>query len=194
MNKKSENAALDKKIIFPTDYVVIAADLSLKRPGFCRLKISPDQDGNPHIHGVRLYSVDNKTNKTKPHGELLKELMDCLQDIYTNSVPILNPIYFCREKEVMKMKVPSERSVTKAVGVCDLFAWKYGKTWQELYPVTVKKLVTGNGKATKEDVAAALPYYLGNQTYKNDDESDAAAVAVAFLIKNGQIKGKEVQP
>lgn len=83
----------------------------------------------------------------------------------------------------------SEIGIFKVVGVADLCAGM--KEWAEIYPVSVKKLVTGSGSATKEEVAASLEYYLGKRIYSNDDESDAAAVAVAFLIQNGQIKQKD---
>ena len=60
--------------------------------------------------------------------------------------------------------------------------------WFEIYPVTVKRLVAGSGKAEKKDVADALLKYVGEQEYLNDDESDATAVAVAWLIQNHQIQ------
>ena len=53
---------------------------------------------------------------------------------------------------------------------------------------TIKKLLTGNGKAEKQEVANALTAYIGEHAYRNDDESDAAAVAVAWLISHNQIK------
>ena len=91
----------------------------------------------------------------------------------------------------MKVKVPSERSLSKVVGLMDWVLWQQHKTeWQSIYPVTVKKLVTGSGKATKEEVADALHFYIGKQDYKCDDESDAAAVAIAWLIQQGQLKQK----
>ena len=91
----------------------------------------------------------------------------------------------------MKVKVPSERSLSKVVGLMDWMLWRCSdKEWYSIYPMTVKKLITGYGKAEKSDVAAGLEKYIGKQDYKCDDESDAAAVAIAWLIQNGQIEGK----
>ena len=97
------------------------------------------------------------------------------------------------------MKVPTERSVTKTVGLTDLLAYElyllvdnktlFDGNWYEIYPVTVKCLVAGSGKATKEEVADSLQSYVGKQEYKCDDESDAAAVGIAWLIQQGRIKG-----
>lgn len=42
------------------------------------------------------------------------------------------------------------------MGVADLVAWQKQRTeYIEIAPTTIKKLLTGSGKATKEDVAAA---------------------------------------
>ena len=71
----------------------------------------------------------------------------------------------------------------------DLLSWeKDHLVWEEFYPTTIKKTLTGSGKAEKSQVADALKEYLGQQNYKNDDESDAAAVAVVWLIHHNQIK------
>jgi crossover junction endodeoxyribonuclease RuvC len=71
--------------------------------------------------------------------------------------------------------------LNKVVGVSDLYAWGFGKrVFEEIDPRTVKKLITGDGKADKETVAAALEKYVGPQTYRVDDWSDAVAVGVAW--------------
>lgn len=51
--------------------------------------------------------------------------------------------------------------------------------------MTVKKLITGNAKATKEEIPVGLKKYIGDWNYSCDDESDAMAVAVAWLLKHG---------
>ena len=54
----------------------------------------------------------------------------------------------------------------------------------------MKKIITGNGNASKADVAATLEAFVGPQEYASDDESDATAVGVAWLLTNGHIKGR----
>ena len=171
-------------IDFPSKYKVLGADLSLKQPGFCILSIA---DGT--IEKVELYSVNNKTDKKKKHGQLLDEIGEKFKQIF----PYNDLVFLVRENEIMKVKVPSERSLSKVVGLMDWIAWAlYDREWYSIYPVTVKKLITGSGKAEKSLVADCLKYYIGEQTYKCDDESDAAAVAIAWLIQQGQIKPKEI--
>ena len=52
----------------PKHYHIVAADLSLRRPGFCRVKITNDENGNPAIESVSVSSVDLKKEKAT-HGE-----------------------------------------------------------------------------------------------------------------------------
>ncbi|WP_370733779.1 crossover junction endodeoxyribonuclease RuvC [Paenibacillus dakarensis] len=63
----------------------------------------------------------------------------------------------------------------------------------KLAPTTVKKLVAGNGKAEKAEVAAAVTRLLRLPAdYKwrtGYDDSDAAAVILAHLIRNDLIDG-----
>ena len=172
-----------ESIDFPKKYKVIGADLSLRRPGFCVLSIEDKE-----IKDIKLYSVDNKTDKKKSHGQLLNDIGEKFKQIY----PLGSDVFIVRENEIMKVKVPSERSLSKVVGLMDWQAWAlFGKEWYSIYPVTVKKLITGSGKATKEEVAQALDLYVGKQEYKCDDESDAVAVAVAWLIQQDQLPQKE---
>ena len=62
---------------------------------------------------------------------------------------------FVREKGFSRF--PREtQALFKVIGVADLVAWQKKRAeYHEIAPTTIKKLLTGSGKATKEDVAAA---------------------------------------
>lgn len=191
MPKKKE-AAPTEEIIFPQHYYVCGADLSLRRPGFCLLEVD-NKNGKANMVNVRLYSVDNKGKKNKTHGEILREILyrfnkflSCSKISDESSDGSDEKFFFVREKMILNKKVPSERDVAKVVGIMDYYL--ESQEWFEIYPVTVKRLVAGSGKAEKKDVADALLKYVGEQKYLNDDESDATAVAVAWLIQNHQIQ------
>lgn len=78
--------------------------------------------------------------------------------------------------------------LSKVVGVSDLYAWGFGnKEFLDINPKTVKKLVTGNDNAEKEEVAKSLEQFVGKHDYACDDESDAVAVGIAHLIQQGMI-------
>lgn len=182
MPKKKEETI--EQIEFPDEYKVCACDLSLKRPGICILSLKKTDKGI-EITNVQLSSVDNKTDKKKTHGQLLDEIGAEFKRIY----PLNSIVYCVREKGIMHQMTPAERSLSKVEGLLDWTLWAfYGQEWFDIYPVTVKKLIAGSGKAEKEDVAIALEKYIGKQKYKCDDESDAAAVGIAWLIQQGQLK------
>lgn len=73
----------------------------------------------------------------------------------------------------------------KVVGVADLYVWHaLGREFYEMDPRMIKRLVTGDANAEKDRVAETLEDYVGPQQYACDDESDAVAVGVAWLIQN----------
>ena len=185
MPKKKE-AAPTEEIKFPQHYYVCGADLSLRRPGFCMLEVD-NVDGKANIVNIQLMSVDNKTKRNKTHGQILREIFNRFLAFKLDfEIPFCDDMmYFVREKMVMNKKVPSERDVAKVVGIMDFCL--DGVEWYEIYPVTIKCLVAGSGKAEKAEVAEALSKYVGPMKYENDDESDATAVAVAWLIQNHQL-------
>jgi crossover junction endodeoxyribonuclease RuvC len=132
----------------------------------------------------RLCHLNNRGEK-KCHGQILAEIYDLITEL-TVDVAV-----FVREKGFSRF--PHEtQALFKVVGVSDLAAWKaYGTEFVEIAPTTVKKLLTGSGKANKDEVAAALDKYIGEQQFEADDESDAAAVGIAWLIRNSYIKTEE---
>ena len=129
----------------------------------------------------RLCHLNNRGEK-KCHGQILSEIYDLITEL---SVDIA---VFVREKGFSRF--PHEtQALFKVVGVADLAAWRTSKTeFVEIAPTTVKKLLTGSGKAGKEEVAESLERYVGKNAYMTDDESDATAVGTVWLLMNGFLK------
>ena len=123
----------------------------------------------------RLCHLNNRSEK-KCHGQILSEIYDLITEL------AVDVAVFVREKGFSRF--PHEtQALFKVVGVADLAAWKaYGTEFVEIAPTTVKKLLTGSGKASKDEVAAALEKYIVKQDYATDDESDAVAIGIAWLI------------
>ena len=146
----------------------------------------------------KLVSLDNKSkskNLKKPHGQKLSEFRDLIsaeirhwieQGVGTDN------IHFVRERGFSRFAAETQ-TIFRMVGVTDLVLWDLaGKSFEQLAPKEVKRLITEDGRATKEQVREMLPQYVGEQEYKTDDESDAVAVGVAWLLKGGhQIKKRE---
>lgn len=92
-----------------------------------------------------------------------------------------------REKAIYpnRFQMKTIGTLHKVIGVADLYAWHmFGREFEEIHPNVVKHLVTGDANAGKDRVAEMLEDYVGVQQYACDDESDAVAVGVAWLIQN----------
>ena len=123
----------------------------------------------------RLCHLNNRGEK-KCHGQILSEIYNLITELAVNIA------VFVREKGFSRF--PHEtQALFKVVGIADLAAWRTSKTeFVEIAPTTVRKLLTGPGKAGKEEVAAVLEQYVGKLEYATDDESDAVAVGITWLI------------
>lgn len=76
----------------------------------------------------------------------------------------------------------------KVVGVADLYGWGFGgRVFEEIHPKTIKKLVANDQLAEKDVVASSLAQFVGEREYACDDESDAVAVGIAWLLREGKI-------
>lgn len=80
----------------------------------------------------------------------------------------------------------------KVVGISDYLAWIMMRSqFDEIHPKTVKRLLTQQDDASKTAVAKALIPYVGEQEWKTDDESDACAVGIAWLLQRNMIPVKK---
>lgn len=175
-----------KSIEFPRQYRVIGGDISLKRPGFSVVYVERDEQGISTITNVETMSIDNKTDKKKSKGQLLNDILVGIENFFPSENDNI-PTFYVREKYITQHNSIYEATIHKAVGLSDWYLWKIGSEWHEIYPNTIKKLITGSGKADKKQVTEALFHYVGERQYANDDESDATAVAIAWLIEQKQI-------
>ena len=80
----------------------------------------------------------------------------------------------------------------KVVGIADYLGWIMMKSeFDEIHPKTVKRLIAQKDDATKPEVARALVPYVGEQEWKTDDESDACAVGISWLLQRNMIPVKK---
>lgn len=164
------------------DFNVVAVDPSLKRPGFALLHYN---SGTRTVELIKKSNVDNSQSKQKSHGSLLIDLYSEFVKYIPIAVAhtVAENYAFVRERGYSNF---ATQHLAKVCGVLDLTVALSSRTqwFYELPPASVKLMIGGSGKSTKEEVAANLPLYVGEQQYACDDESDAVAVGVAWLIKN----------
>lgn len=176
---KKKKHKLKKKSVsidLGTDFFVLGFDLSLTSPGYAIINYK-----NGTIEIIDMGRVNNKNPKLS-RGERLSNI----QNLINEKINTVKENKFVCVRENSFSRFAAETQAIAAVnGVFDLCL--YNNKVDEailLSPLTVKKLVTGCAKATKQDVAEAINNYCTHKDFETDDVSDAVAVAIACLIEN----------
>lgn len=165
--------------------VVLALDLSLNGPGFAVLAIT--SEGHPII----LEKSHIKSRAAAKHGEKLSVIGEKIEHYLLE----YSPEHIVREKGFSRFAATTQ-ALYKVFGVADLVMYDYREICgspqeaHEIAPTSVKKAVTGNGKASKVEVADAVLRILQIDQadyFANDDESDAAGVGLAYYLEKGLI-------
>jgi len=155
---------------------ILGLDISLTSTGYavCRL----DRGKLEVIDKGRI-----KTYSSQPYGVRLQKIktrIDILLEIYPIDLVI---------KEGGFTRGFSTQQIFRAVGVCELVCAERGhEKIEEIAPTSIKKFVAGYGKASKDEVALGVMDYVGEMEFESDDVSDAVAVVIAYLVREGVLK------
>lgn len=156
-------------------------------PGFAILALS--RLGKISVVDKRY--VDNSRRKT--HSAKLMATVNGLKAMLS-LIPEGSKVCFVRERGFSRFAHETQ-TLMKVVGVSDyvlakeiIGTEKYrfetpNDSWIEIAPGRVKLIVAGYGRATKADVQASLAAFVGPMKYARQDESDAVAVGVAYLME-----------
>lgn len=153
---------------------LLAMDLSLSCPAFAVLEVSEGVAEVVHLSHI-------KTDSKKRIGYRLFQIYNHLQSVYDEHGDITEVV---REKGFSRFPAVTQ-TLFKVVGISDICSFRNNvDVIHEVAPTTVKKAITGSGRATKDDVADGLSIYIGTDiNFKTDDESDAIAVGITHLLK-----------
>lgn len=161
-----------EQMAMPDRLRIQCADLSLRCPGFAIIKLEASK-----ATVEALWHLENRSSNAS-HGKLLNGIYEFLYTI-SDGIDV-----FVREKAFSRFSRETQ-ALSKVVGIADQTAWqKCQAVYYEIAPTSVKKLITGSGKSNKSMVANALKQYVGALHYETDDESDAVAIGIAWLIEN----------
>lgn len=144
-----------------------------------------------HVTGNKLRVKNWGLIETDKNG--LKE--NRLQKIYTETLALIKlhkPDIFVFEKIFFATNAKTVIAVGQAQGVM-LLAASHAKVKVEEYaPGTIKKMITGSGRANKKEVQQAIRKRLGNHVKSKahkkthfDNAADALAVALTHAMKVG---------
>ncbi|MEK7550422.1 MAG: crossover junction endodeoxyribonuclease RuvC [Patescibacteria group bacterium] len=129
------------------------------------------------------------------HKDGLKE--NRLDFIYEETLELLkkhSPDVFVIEKIFFATNAKTAIAVGQAQGVLLLAASKSKVLVMEYAPGTIKKMITGSGRANKKEVQQHVRKILGNhiksKAHKKthfDNAADALAVALTHAMKEGEV-------
>ncbi|MCO6464625.1 MAG: crossover junction endodeoxyribonuclease RuvC [Saprospiraceae bacterium] len=162
-----------------TPYKILGVDPGTNILGYAVLEVNGQQLKVLSFGVFRLESYED-------HHEKLKEIFLQLQEIIETYMPrqlaIEAPFYGKNVQSMLKLG--------RAQGVAMAAAMTMGLEITEYAPKKVKQSVTGNGNASKEQVAAMLESILRIKiSSKHFDATDALGVAVCHFNQTGSIFG-----
>lgn len=158
--------------------IVIALDLSMNCTGYAVVEAESKQ--------VRLIKKGIIKAKAKEsHGKRLKRQYDTLKFLreqYPDAVIVKESLHYGRAK--------TSAILAKVHGVVDYLFNE--ETIHEYPAVTIKRIIANDGKAKKHEVEEAVRGVLAEHgiidiEFQTDDESDAVAVALTYMMEKGVI-------
>ncbi|WP_338463482.1 crossover junction endodeoxyribonuclease RuvC [Brevibacillus borstelensis] len=169
------------------DDVYIGLDLSLASPGFAAVSV---RNRKPRL----LAATHVKTGTDENYAQRY-EAIEAFTTLFIREQLRAGPV-----RAVVRESFPPSRNarlpqtIYGAWAAVDRGLHKYGvEVADVISPTDVKKRIAGSGKAEKADVAEGVRKLLGlaeDYRFATDDESDAAAVILAWLIGQNLIDGK----
>ncbi|MEC1648210.1 crossover junction endodeoxyribonuclease RuvC [Bacillus halotolerans] len=168
---------------------ILALDISTN-PGFAVLEVKRLKSG-PRISLVHVTSVSTTSQSPDSHR------YSYIEAATTMVLHEYGPFdVVVREHYTGGRNKRATQTVFGAWAVIDMSLGKYGyKADVEIQPTAVKRDVTGKGSASKDEVETGVRRILGlpdEFTFRTDDESDAVAIGLSYLVREGVIdKPKE---
>lgn len=160
----------------------LGLDLSMSSPGFAVIEVKKRV---PYL----IEATHVKTDSSDPYSLRTKHIEQYAALFIRKHKPVDYVV-----REAFTSKIPrTNYSIFSAWNAVDRALGLYGYTVNtaDIPQQTVKKTLLGKGKAEKEEVAEAVRRLLrlpSDYKFGADDESDACAIVLAHLIRDGAIQ------
>ena len=159
--------------------ILLGIDPGSNLMGYAFLQLSPKR--KPRI--VRMGTLDMR--KFKNQGEKLAFIFKELQQL----IKLYEPVEAAIEAPFYGKNVQSMLKLGRAQGVAMVAVSTTGISIEEYAPKTIKRAVTGNGNASKEQVARMLPHLVeGDMEGQSEDATDALGVAFCHHIQTSGLQ------
>ena len=172
--------------------IILGVDPGSRLLGFACIEKTGNQIRILEHGTVRLFHKEYENipvDETTPSR--LKEIFQKLSEIIQRHRPqalAVEKVFFAKNA-VSALKLGQARGVVLLTGaIHDLEIHEYSVT-------EVKSMITGHGRADKEQVAKMLQMILGTQEFATADASDALSIALAHALamRGGSIQMKTTQ-
>ena len=163
----------------PQSIRILGIDPGSNIAGFAcieNLRVNPVQPKDFKICGAGAIHFDRKS----PHSKRISQLHETTLKL----IEEFQPEFCVIEKAFCGVNANSALKLGEARGALIAAVLKMNIKFMELTPREAKKNVTGNGGATKEEVAHSLKLLMGFQLGKLPyDVADALALALSFGLR-----------
>ena len=168
--------------------IVLGIDPGTATTGFGLIRVGDNKQFQVMDYGLI------ETEKDDAPGERLLKIYN---ELTSKVIKKYKPDVFVMEKLFFATNAKTAIRVGQAQGAMLMAAAQYKIEVFEYSPMTIKKIITGSGRADKIEVQKHVRKYLGNGIRKKkgekthfDNAADALAVAICYLLEsdNGQNK------
>jgi len=164
-----------------SEKIILGIDPGTTIMGFGLIKVKNKQMSFIQMNELQLKKLDNHYIKLKYIFDRTLELIDTY-----------NPDEIAIEAPFFGKNVQSMLKLGRAQGVAMAAGLSRQVPITEYLPKKIKMAITGNGNASKEQVAKMLQSLLGLKTLpKNLDATDGLAAAVCHFYNSGKITGSK---
>jgi crossover junction endodeoxyribonuclease RuvC len=160
-----------------TPQVIMGIDPGSNLLGFAFLQIPAK--GKPRV--IRMGTIDMRklSSQAEKLAHIFTELQKLIKVYEPNTVGIEAPFYGVNVQSMLKLG--------RAQGAAMVAVATLGISIEEYSPRSIKRAVTGNGNASKEQVASMLPHIIqGDVDTSSLDASDALGIAFCHYLQSKQ--------
>ena len=163
-----------------SEKIILGVDPGTSIMGYGLMRVSGKQTHMLHMGVIRL-------NKLETHSEKLERIFSRIAGI----IDEFGPHEMAIEAPFFGKNVQSMLKLGRAQGVAIAAALSKKVPYVEYAPRRIKQSITGNGNASKEQVAAMLQsIFKIAELPKEHDATDGLAVALCHHFSSGTILGK----
>lgn len=167
--------------------IVLGIDQGLASCGYGLLEFNIVKN-KAKLTKVLTYGVIKTTTRNN-YGERLDIIYNKLEDLinkYNPSIIACERLFYSTPKKGNRNKSASIITTNMVTGIIHLLAGRKSINLKDFVPSSVKKAITGNGTAKKEDMIETIPKLLkiDEALIKIEHIADALAIAYTAIMHN----------